>query len=113
MKRKTIKPNGRKASLEKGRHLVWQVILVIMQPIESKPSLFARLGQNYMVKLSSKTQADNSFPRNINRKIHFRYIGVYILDSTRCLQKLFSKYLAYIYILIYIYMYSSIKIVMV
>ena len=35
-------------------------------------NLFARTGRNYIVKVSLKTQADDSFPKSINRKIHFR-----------------------------------------
>ena len=34
-----------------------------------------------MVKVSLKIQADDSFPRIINWKIHFLYIGEYILGS--------------------------------
>ena len=33
------------------------------------------------MKISLKIQSDNSFPRIIHRKIHFRYIGVNILGS--------------------------------
>ena len=63
-------------------HECWGTdISVIKQPIESKPSLFARLGRNYIVKVSLKIQADDSFSRIINWKIHSRYICVYILGS--------------------------------
>ena len=62
--------------------------------IELKPSLFARLGRNYTVKVSLKIQTNNSFARIINRKIQIRYIGVNILDSLSRLKKLFFKYLA-------------------
>ena len=34
-----------------------------------------------VIKVSLKTQIDNSFPRSINRKIHVRYIGVHVLGS--------------------------------
>ena len=41
-----------------------------------------------MVKVSLKIQADDSFPRIINWKIHFRYIGVCILGSLSPPQKI-------------------------
>ena len=53
-------------------------------------SLFARLGRNYIVKVSLKTLADDSFLRIINRKIHSRYIaGVYILGIALAASKNF------------------------
>ena len=68
----------------------WQFISCFdPQLIELKPSLFAKLGRNYIVKVSSKTQADNSFPRIINRKIHFWYMRVYILGSLSPLKNSF------------------------
>ena len=35
----------------------------------------------YVIKVSFRIQTDNSFPRIIDWKIHFRYFGVYILGS--------------------------------
>ena len=84
----------KKNNYEKGEQLDWQFlscfdphkcsgtdILVITQPIKLKPSLFARMGRNYIVKVSLKIQADDPLPRMINCKIHFRYIGVYWVAS--------------------------------
>ena len=92
MNRSNIETNGRQGNLEKGGHLDWQFItcfdrhkwsgtdiLVITRSIVLKPSLFARLGPKNMVKGSLKIQADDSFPKIINWKIHFRYIGVYTI----------------------------------
>ena len=88
--------------MEKGGNFDWQFVscfdphecsgtdlLVITRPIGLKPRLFTRLGWNYIVEVSLKTQADDSFPRIINRKIHFRYIGVYILGNSHHLKRMF------------------------
>ena len=106
MKGITIKSNGRKANLEKGGHLDWQFvsrfdfheysgtdILVITQPIVLKPSLFARLGRNYIVRV--KTQADDSLPRikyQLKNSLPV-YWNIYTRDLSPP-QKVIFKYLA-------------------
>ena len=47
-----------------------------------------------MVILSLKIQGDDSFPRIINWKIHFRYFGSYILGSLSPPQKILFEVLS-------------------
>ena len=57
-----------------------------MQPIELKPSLFARLGRNYIVKVSLKAQADDSFPKLSTEKFTSGVLeDIYLVVS--CLKK--------------------------
>ena len=43
--------------------------------------LIRKIGSEYCNRSIIKIQTDSSFPRLINRKIYFQYIGVYILGS--------------------------------
>ena len=55
-----------------------------------KTKLIRKIGSKLFSKVSLKIQVDESFPRIINWKIHFRYIRVYILGSLSPPHKIIS-----------------------